>query len=71
MPHCPTCGANLKAKKYQKADDPTNLKKDLEDTKKRLAKIEADSEATKKLLQEKEDKENERDNKPKRTLFGS
>lgn len=70
-PHCPHCGANLKAKKYQKADDPTTLKKDLEDTKKRLAKIESDNEVTKKLLQEKEDKENERDNKPKRTLFGS
>jgi DNA-directed RNA polymerase subunit RPC12/RpoP len=70
-PHCPGCGANLLAKKYQKADDPVTVKKELEETKKRLAKVEADTEATKKLLQEKEDKENERDNKPRRTLFGS
>lgn len=71
MPHCPRCGANLKAKKYKKADDPSTTAKDLEDAKKRLAKLETDNEAMKKTLQEKDDKERETRNEPKRTLFGN
>lgn len=70
-PHCPRCGANLKAKKYTKADDPIQTAKEIQETKARLAKLEADNEATKKLLQEKDDHESERENKPKRTLFGN
>lgn len=70
-PHCPGCGANLKAKKYTKREDPTTTAKELEETKKRLAAIEKDNEATKKLLQERDDKERETRNEPKRTLFGS
>jgi hypothetical protein len=70
-PHCPGCGANLKAKKYSKADDPTTTAKELKETKERLSKLEADNETLKKTLQEKDDKERETRNEPKRTLFGS
>lgn len=70
-PHCPRCGANLKAKKYKKTDDPETTAKELAETKNRLAKLETDHEAIKKTLQDKDDKERETRNEPKRTLFGN
>jgi flagellar motility protein MotE (MotC chaperone) len=70
-PHCPGCGANLKAKKYSRTDDPSNIKKELDDTKNRLKQLEDDNATIKKTLQEKEDEDANRNAKPRRTLFGS
>lgn len=70
-PHCPRCGANLKAKKYKKADDPSTTAKELEETKTRLTKLEAENATIKKTLQDKDDSERTTRNEPKRTLFGN
>lgn len=70
-PHCPRCGANLKVKKYSKKEDPTTTAKELAETNKRLAKLEADNDTLKQTIQERDDKERETRNEPKRTLFGN
>jgi outer membrane murein-binding lipoprotein Lpp len=70
-PHCPGCGANLKAKKYSKKDDPVTTRKELEEANKRIKKLEDDMTATRKTLQEKEDEEARNNKRERRTLFGS
>jgi uncharacterized Zn finger protein (UPF0148 family) len=70
-PHCPGCGANLKAKKYSKKDDPTTTRKELDEAKARIKKLEDDAVATKKLLQDKENEDAQANKRERRTLFGS
>jgi len=66
--HCTECGANLFAKKYIKAEDPTAMSKRIADLEK---VVNEDLPKIKTTLQQQEEENAARDKRTKRTLFGS
>lgn len=71
QPHCTGCGANLFAKKYVRAEDPTTQSKRIEEQDARIKKLEEDNATIRKHLEERESEDATRDKRTKRTLFGN
>lgn len=70
-PHCPGCGANLKAKKYTRSDDPSELQQRMKKLEEDNDTLKKDNDSIKKKLQEKEDEDADSRKRTRRSLFGS